>query len=121
LDAADLLGERRLLLQCLGRLGERFALEKRLPGPALSPADPFAYCASARELARLCRPGGKIGLANWTPGSMVGELFKLSGRNVPAPVGVKSPTLSGTEGRLRELFGDRLSTVSATRRHFAFR
>jgi SAM-dependent methyltransferase len=77
--------------------------------------------AAARELARVCRPGGKIGLANWTPGGMIGELFKLIGRYVPPPAGVKSPALWGTEERLRELFGDRVNAISATRRHFAFR
>jgi len=76
---------------------------------------------AAQELARVCRPGGKIGLANWTPGSMIGELFKLIGRYVPPPAGLKSPALWGTEERLRELFGDQVSAIAATRKHFAFR
>jgi SAM-dependent methyltransferase len=76
---------------------------------------------AARELARVCRRGGKIGLANWTPGSMIGELFKLIGRYVPPPAGVKSPALWGTEERLRELFGDRVSAIATTRSHFVFR
>ena len=76
---------------------------------------------AARELARVCRAGGKIGLANWTPGSMIGELFKLIGRYVPPPAGVKSPALWGTEERLRELFGERVSYIVASRKHFVFR
>ena len=76
---------------------------------------------AASELVRVCRTGGKIGLANWTPGSMIGELFKLIGRYVPPPAGVKSPALWGTEERLQELFGTRVSSIVATRRHFAFR
>ena len=76
---------------------------------------------AASELVRVCRTGGKIGLANWTPGSMIGELFKLIGRYVPPPAGVKSPALWGTEERLQELFGTRVSSFVATPRHFVFR
>jgi SAM-dependent methyltransferase len=76
---------------------------------------------AAGELARVCRPGGKIGLANWTPGSMIGELFKLIGRYVPPPAGLKSPALWGTEERLRELFGGHLGAIAATRKQFVFR
>jgi SAM-dependent methyltransferase len=76
---------------------------------------------AASELTRVCRGGGKIGLANWTPGSMIGELFKLIGRYVPPPAGVKSPALWGTEERLHELFGERVRAIAATRKHFVFR
>lgn len=76
---------------------------------------------AAAELARVCKPGGRIGLANWTPDSLVGELFKTMGRYLPPPAGVKSPALWGTEARLRELFGETLDSVSIERRHFAFR
>ncbi len=76
---------------------------------------------AARELMRVCKPGGKIGLANWTPGSLIGELFKLIGKYAPPPAGVKSPALWGTEARLREMFGDQASTIDATRKHFVFR
>ncbi len=76
---------------------------------------------AAAEMARACKPGGRIGLANWTPGSFVGELFKLMGRHVPPAAGVKSPALWGTEARLRELFGERLDSIAIERRHFVFR
>jgi SAM-dependent methyltransferase len=76
---------------------------------------------AAAELARVCRPGGRIGLANWTPGGFIGELFKLIGRHVPPPAGLRSPALWGTEERLRELFGDRAASIAATRRVFNFR
>jgi len=76
---------------------------------------------AASELMRVCKPGGKIGLANWTPGSLIGELFKLIGKTMPPPPGVKSPALWGTEERLREIFGNRMGALQATRKHFVFR
>jgi SAM-dependent methyltransferase len=76
---------------------------------------------AAAEMARVCRPGGRIGLANWTPSSFIGELFKLLGRYLPPPPGLRSPALWGTEERLRELFGHRLDSITIERRDFAFR
>jgi SAM-dependent methyltransferase len=76
---------------------------------------------AAAEAARVCKPGGKIGLANWTPSSLVGEMFKLIGRYIPPAPGMKSPALWGTEERLRELFGGRIAALHAPRRHFVFR
>jgi SAM-dependent methyltransferase len=74
---------------------------------------------AAAELARVCKRGGKIGLANWTPGSFVGGIFKALGRYIPPATGLKPPTLWGTEERLRELFpGQR---IEATRKDFVFR
>jgi ubiquinone/menaquinone biosynthesis C-methylase UbiE len=76
---------------------------------------------AASELARACKRGGKIGLANWTPGSLVGEMFKVIGRYVAPPAGVKSPALWGTEQRLDEIFGNRIASLVAARKHFVFR
>ena len=76
---------------------------------------------AAAELARVCKPGGRIGLANWTPSSFIGELFKVIGKYLPPPAGMKSPALWGTEERLRELFGNRLGSIEITRKDFVFR
>jgi len=74
---------------------------------------------AAAEMARVCKRGGKIGMANWTPAGFIGQLFKVMGRYLPPPPGVKPPSLWGTQERLRELFkgGD----VKAERRNFVFR
>jgi hypothetical protein len=76
---------------------------------------------AATEMARACKPGGRIGLANWTPTSFIGELFKLMGKYLPPAAGVKSPALWGTEARLRELFGERLDSIAIERKNFVFR
>jgi len=76
---------------------------------------------AAAEMARACRAGGRIGLANWTPGSFVGEIFKLIGKYLPPAMGVKSPALWGTEARLQELFADRLDAITIARKNFTFR
>jgi len=76
---------------------------------------------AAAELARACRPGGRIGLANWTPDSLVGRMFKTLGRHVPPPPGVQSPARWGDEAVLRELFGDETARFAITPRVFNFR
>jgi SAM-dependent methyltransferase len=76
---------------------------------------------AAAELARVCKPGGRIGLANWTPSSFIGELFKVIGRYLPPPAGTKSPALWGTEERIRELFANRQGSIRIARKHFVFR
>jgi SAM-dependent methyltransferase len=74
---------------------------------------------AAAELARVCRRGGRIGLASWTPDGFIGQLFKLVGKHVPPPAGVRPPAQWGSVTRLKELFGRH--RVSATRRNFQFR
>lgn len=75
---------------------------------------------AAAELMRVCRSGGKIGLANWTPEGFIGQLFKTIGKHVPPPAGARSPALWGTKGHLAALFGPR-AEISAHERHFTFR
>jgi ubiquinone/menaquinone biosynthesis C-methylase UbiE len=76
---------------------------------------------AASELARVCKPGGKIGLANWTPGGFIGQVFKTIGKYVPPASGVKSPALWGTNARLEELFGKTAKQIRTTNREFVFR
>ena len=76
---------------------------------------------AASQLARVARPGGRIGLASWTPEGFVGEMFRLVGSYVPPPAGVRSPALWGKEERVRELLGPHASDVRCARRTFAFR
>jgi ubiquinone/menaquinone biosynthesis C-methylase UbiE len=76
---------------------------------------------SAAEMVRVCRSGGKIGMANWTPESFIGHLFKTIGKHVPPPAGVKSPALWGTRERLAEMFSEAASTIEMTTRMFNFR
>ncbi len=75
---------------------------------------------SASELARVCKPGGKIGLANWTPEGLIGQLFKTIGKYLPPPAGVKSGALWGTEAHLNQLFAN-TGNVKVTKKFFNFR
>ncbi len=72
--------------------------------------------AAAEELLRVCRPGGTIGLASFTPEGLGGSFFELVGRHAPPPpAGALPPTLWGSEGHVRALFGDRVSSLEVTR------
>jgi ubiquinone/menaquinone biosynthesis C-methylase UbiE len=86
-------------------------------GVMFAPNQPLA----AAELLRVCRPGGRIGLANWTPQGFVGALFRLVGRYVPPPAGLPSPALWGKREHLAELFGDKVSSLEVKHRDFNFR
>ena len=86
-------------------------------GVMFTPDQPRA----AAEMIRVCKSGGKIGLANWTPDGFIGQLFKTIGRHVPPPAGVKSPALWGTRARIEELFGSKASAIDAEPRDFVFR
>lgn len=74
---------------------------------------------AAKEMLRVLKPGGRIGLANWTPEGFIGQLFKTIGKYVPPAAGVKSPALWGTKAHLDTLFAG--AEVAAKPRQFAFR
>jgi SAM-dependent methyltransferase len=75
---------------------------------------------TAGEMLRVLRPGGRIGMANWTPASFIGRLFKVIGAHVPPPAGLRSPSLWGSEVHLAELFGQE-TAIRVERRRFNFR
>ena len=71
---------------------------------------------TASELLRVTKPGGRIGMANWTPAGAVGEMFQTIAKHAPPPPGIDSPLRWGTEDRVRELFGDGVSEIRFERR-----
>jgi ubiquinone/menaquinone biosynthesis C-methylase UbiE len=76
---------------------------------------------AAAEMRRVCKRGGKIGLANWTPDGFIGQLFKTIGRHVPPAPGARSPALWGTRARIGELFEPDAASVVSAHRNFVFR
>lgn len=76
---------------------------------------------AAAEMARVCRSGGRIGLANWTPQGFIGQLFKVLGAHVAPPAGVQPPSRWGVEDHLHTLFGDRAAAIALTPCIFNFR
>ncbi|MBA2489452.1 MAG: methyltransferase domain-containing protein [Chloroflexi bacterium] len=76
---------------------------------------------TADELARVCRPGGRVGIVAHTPEGFIGQLFKTNAKHVPPPAGLRSPVQWGTEERVRELFGDAIAEIRAEKRHYVFR
>jgi SAM-dependent methyltransferase len=79
------------------------------------------HAQPAREMLRVVRSGGRIGLANWTPEGFIGQLFKIVGAYLPPPAGLKSPALWGTEPHIVALFGAQAIDIRTTRKHFNFR
>ena len=76
---------------------------------------------AASELARVARSGSRIGVVAHTPDGFIGNLFKVIGKHVPPPAGLRSPIQWGTEARLRELFGDAVAELRVEKRHYVFR
>ena len=76
---------------------------------------------AARELARAARSGGRIGVVAHTPDGFIGNLFKVIGKHVPPPAGLRSPIQWDTEDRLSELFGGSIAELRLEKRHYVFR
>jgi ubiquinone/menaquinone biosynthesis C-methylase UbiE len=76
---------------------------------------------AARELLRVCRPGGRIGLANWAADGWIGEMLRVVGRHIPPPPGVRPASRWGTEDGLRELLGDGVASLDIMRQTFVWR
>lgn len=76
---------------------------------------------TASEMLRVCRSGGRIGLANWTPDGFIGQMFKTIGKHLPPPAGLKSPALWGTSEWMEKAFGAESSALKAKPRNFVFR
>jgi ubiquinone/menaquinone biosynthesis C-methylase UbiE len=79
------------------------------------------HTKAARELKRVVRSGGRIGMANWTPEGFIGDLFRVIAKHVPPPAGLQSPMLWGTEPRIVELFGPEATDIRCERRIYNFR
>lgn len=71
---------------------------------------------TADEIVRVTRPGGTVGLVSWTPDGFIGQMFRVITSHVPAPAGLRSPLLWGTEAHLAELFGPAVQQISSTER-----
>jgi SAM-dependent methyltransferase len=79
------------------------------------------HSRAALEMLRVCKPGGRIGLANWTPGGFIGQLLKTVGKHVPPSPALTPPTRWGAEDHLQALFGTAASRITVIRREFVFR
>src|SRR5690606_36412125 len=67
--------------------------------------------ACAAQMLRVCRPGGRIGMSNWTPEGFIGQLFKVLGQHLPPPAGVQPPSLWGTQRHIDALFGEHAASI----------
>ena len=74
----------------------------------------------AAELLRVCRAGGSIAMANWTPEGFVGKTFQLTAKIAPPPPGIPAPVLWGDEETVRRRFAQGISSLSLTRQQISF-
>lgn len=74
----------------------------------------------AAELVRVCRPGGRVAMANWTPEGFIGQMFKVNGRHVPPPPAMPSPLKWGDEGAVRERLREGVAGLQLTRQMCLF-
>ena len=79
------------------------------------------HAQAANELLRVCKVGGRIALASWTPEGFIGELLRTVGRHVSPPPGVASPLRWGSASGLADLFGDSVAVLHSVKKHFVFR
>ena len=79
------------------------------------------HARAAGELLRVCRPGGRIAMANWTPEGFIGQMFTVLGKYLPPPAGLQPPSRWGTLPHLRQLFGEGAAAIAITPRTFNFR
>jgi SAM-dependent methyltransferase len=79
------------------------------------------HARAAHELVRVCRPGGRIGLSNWMPDGLMGELFRTIFEHAPPPIAIEPPGLWGVEAHLRELFGDDVGELEVVPRELVMR
>jgi SAM-dependent methyltransferase len=79
------------------------------------------HARAAAELLRVCRSGGKIGMANWTPEGFIGQLFKVIGKHVPPPAAARSPALWGTRTSIVDFFHASATSIKLAERTFTFR
>ena len=79
------------------------------------------HARAAKEMLRVCKPGGTIAMANWTPDGFIGQVFKTMGRHLPPPPGAKSPALWGTRDAIEAMFGHGARSIELHPATFAFR
>lgn len=101
--------------EALAFADESFDFVVSTVGVMFAPDQPTA----GAELVRVCRPGGRIGLANWTPDGFVGQMFKVIGKYVPPPAGLTSPMAWGVTDNVRKLLPD--TDVTTSEKRFVFR
>ncbi len=96
--------------------GESFDVVMTMFGAMFAPRPDV----TAAELVRVCKPGGLIAMANWTPEAFTGQMFRLGAKHVPPPPGMPSPVLWGTEDAVRERLAHGIADLQMTRRKIMF-